>query len=892
MTPNAALIGTYDYRLVALSIFISLLTASAALDLAGRALIAAGKTRLAWLSGGSIAMGIGIWAMHYVGMEALTLPVRVLYDWPTVMLSLFAAIVASGTALIMVTRPTLGLLNSIAGSVSMGSGIAVMHYIGMDAMRLPAMCLYSAGLVTLSIVLAIAISYAALQLTFALRAQDVVWGWQKLGGAVTMGLAIPTMHYVGMAAVSFQPMASMHGSVAHAVSVSRLGLVAIAMAATILLCFALLASMIDRRLASQAQLLLESQLQLQTIFDHMSEGLVVLDRKGKVVLLNQAASRVFKVSEGESFLQEVVPLFDAFSTQGVPVPPEMWPANRALEGVFESNVELVFKRRSTGEIGVREVSTLPLTDERGDYSRIILTYRDVTERRRLDEARMRLAAIVESSDDAIVGKDIHGTITSWNRGAEKVFGYSAEEMIGESIKRLLPADREHEEDEILGRILKGEAVDHLETERTRKDGRVIHVSLTISPIRDASGAVIGASKIARDITDRVKMENQLRQSQKMEAIGQLTGGIAHDFNNLLGIIIGNLELLERRLVDDEVKLRHVRSATKAATRGADLTRRLLMFSSKDELRPSNRVVQELVEGVIDLASQALGAQIKVVTHFDSSTPSIDVDADGLESALLNLMVNARDAMPGGGTLTISTKVRRIDPNYDGVGSGEIKAGQYVCISVTDTGSGMVREVADRAFEPFFTTKPSGRGTGLGLALVYGFTKQSGGLARIYSEPGSGTTVSLYLPIAQGIGSSGADETMVDQVAVQHGCKVLVVDDEVELLEIALAYLRDLGYDGVTASDAVSALAIVSRERDISVVVTDITMPGGMNGVQLAKEIGLISPDIKVIFCSGFPVDTLSDRNGPWVDGLLLHKPYQRSEFAAMIRRAIDSKMPD
>jgi PAS domain S-box-containing protein len=523
--------------------------------------------------------------------------------------------------------------------------------------------------------------------------------------------------------------------------------------------------------------------------------------------------------------------------------------------------------------------------------RVILTLRDITERRRLDDVRARLAAIVESSEDSIISKDRNGIVTSWNRGSEKLFGYTEEEMLGQSIRKLIPADRQNEEDEILARIHNGQTVEHFETERMRKDGTIVHVSLMISPIHDANGDVVGASKITRDITERVRLERQLRQSQKMEAVGLLTGGIAHDFNNLLGVVIGNLDLLERNCQGDEIKLKRIRTAVKAASRGADLTRRLLAFSSKDELRPSSAVLEESIQSMIELASRLLGAEIRVVTHFDTTLPPIHVDSNGLEGALLNLVVNSRDAMPNGGVLTFSTGRQQFDDEHPGVQSGEISPGDFIRISVTDTGTGMTREQLDRAFEPFYTTKGQGKGTGLGLAMVYGFAKQSGGLARIYSEVGRGTTVSLYLPFAKGISKPPVKKSTVRGAPLDSAYKVLVVDDESDLLEIALSYLSELGYHGLKAKDAMSALAIVLDRGDIDVLVTDISMPGGMNGVELAREVKRISPKVKVVYCSGFPAETLADRNRSPVDGPLLHKPYQRSEFAAMILHVLEGSLP-
>lgn len=320
MTTSVSLSGYYDYRLVALSVFIAVLAAYAALDLAGRVTTSRGYARVVWLCGGAFAMGTGIWAMHYIGMEAYHLPVPVKYDWPTVLLSLIAAILAAGVALFTVSRPTKIRARMIAGGIFMGSGIAAMHYIGMEAMRLPAMCMYSPWLVGLSIVLAIAISFVALELTFALRGHVAQWSRRKISSALAMGLAIPTMHYVGMSAAGFMRLASMNGSLAHAVDVSSLNVVSIALVTVLILGIAFTMSILDRQFSLQAERLKTSQSQLQMIFDNMSEGILVLDKDGKTVLCNKAAVQLLSIPEELDAYSKVVEQFEAFLPNGEPLP--------------------------------------------------------------------------------------------------------------------------------------------------------------------------------------------------------------------------------------------------------------------------------------------------------------------------------------------------------------------------------------------------------------------------------------------------------------------------------------------------------------------------------------------------------------------------------------------
>jgi len=405
-----------------------------------------------------------------------------------------------------------------------------------------------------------------------------------------------------------------------------------------------------------------------------------------------------------------------------------------------------------------------------------------------------------------------------------------------------------------------------------------------SPVKDKSGKYYGRIWFFHEITKRRQLEEQFRQAQKMEAVGQLTGGIAHDFNNLLGVIVGNLDLLERLVPENEIALKRVHTAQKAAERGADLTGRLLAFCSSVELRPSPTDLHDCVRNMIELG-RAVGPDVRFTTHFDDSVPPVFVDAAGLESALLNLVVNARDAMPNGGSLTVSTQLRSLDGSYPLVQAGELEAGRYASVSVSDTGQGMSKETVERVFEPFFTTKPRGKGTGLGLAMVYGFAKQSGGAVRIYSELGHGTTATLYLRLAGAVSQSLPVVAATLPTRALSGI-VLVVDDEPDLLDIAIAYLEQAGFTAYQAADGASALDVIEQHSDINLIVTDIIMPGGMNGVELAQTIRQLLPHVKIVYSSGFPADSLAERNVPTLDGPFLRKPYQRTEFEAVIRQAL------
>jgi PAS domain S-box-containing protein len=638
------------------------------------------------------------------------------------------------------------------------------------------------------------------------------------------------------------------------------------------------------------------EIQLRLVINQLRDySIVTLDSSGKIVDYSSSTGTITgHAREDLVGVDHSVFYAAADAASGLP--------QAALEEARRTGraEQEVLQTRRDGTTYWAEVLVYPVLERgvRRGFSRVS---RDISERRALRTAlkenadiiermnmdtRSRLAAIVESSEDAIIGKDLQGVVTSWNTGASRIFGYTPAEMVGQSVKILLPPDREHEEDEILSRIKLGETVAQFETVCRRNDGALIDVSLTTSPIKDIDGKVVGASRIASDITEKKHLARQLLQSQKMDAIGQLTGGIAHDFNNLLGIILGNLDLLEGFSSTNETALDQVRTAQRAAGRGADLTRRLLAFARMDGLKPAPTSLNSSIQNMIAMASRALGPEIKITTKFDASLPHVFVDAAGLESALLNLVVNARDAIPKGGTIAISTGLVNLGDSYGPVELGELKAGWYACASVSDTGQGMSQETLERAFEPFFTTKPRDKGTGLGLAMVYGFVKQSGGIARIYSELGVGTNVSMYLPLVEA-GLEQQTVTPEEHSPAKLDCTVLMVDDEADLLKIAVAYLAEMGCNALKATDGASALEIVKRERKIDLMVTDIIMPSGMTGVDLAQRVSELNPEIKVIYSSGFPADVLAERRMSPMDGPLLRKPYQRAEFRAVIRRVLE-----
>jgi signal transduction histidine kinase len=397
-------------------------------------------------------------------------------------------------------------------------------------------------------------------------------------------------------------------------------------------------------------------------------------------------------------------------------------------------------------------------------------------------------------------------------------------------------------------------------------------------------------RVAHEVAERMKAEEALRQAQKMEAIGQLTGGIAHDFNNLLTIIVGNIELLQRRLPEGSDRLlRAAEHAMDATRRAATLTQRLLAFSRRQPLDPKPIDVNKLVAGMSDLLRRTLGEGVVLETVLAGGLWRSQADPNQLENAILNLAVNARDAMPDGGRLTIETANARLDEAYVQALPEPVPPGQYVLVAVSDTGMGMDKATQDKVFEPFFTTKEAGKGTGLGLSQVYGFVRQSNGHVRIYSEPGEGTTIKIYLPRLVGSDHEPAEMPAKTPVMVRGaGETILVVEDERDLRVYTTEALRELGYRVLEAADGHAALGLVDRHPEIDLLFTDVVLTGGMNGRNLADEAARRRPGLPVLFTTGYTSNAIV-HHGRLDPGMpLIGKPFTYAELAAKVRRILDS----
>ncbi|HEU0070616.1 MAG TPA: CHASE3 domain-containing protein [Alphaproteobacteria bacterium] len=510
----------------------------------------------------------------------------------------------------------------------------------------------------------------------------------------------------------------------------------------------------------------------------------------------------------------------------------------------------------------------------------------------LRDSNELLNAVMRSTPLAVILLDAEGKVAVWNAAAERFFGYAQAEALGHP-------------PQVLGRNAEGASADLValasaagaqgcDAEFDRRDGKVLQARVIAVPLvsqrlpgglRASGSASASLLILVEDVTARASVEQQLRQAQKMEVVGQLTGGVAHDFNNLLTIIVGNGDLALEEVDETSQTAEYLRTVLRAAARGAELTQRLLAFARKQTLRPRVLDVNSLLPNLGGMLQRVLGEHIVVSSlPAEGLWPAL-VDPSQVEDAILNLAINARDAMPRGGQLVVETRNVTLDEDYLAL-NPEALAGDYVMFSVADTGHGMTPEVLEHVFEPFFTTKEQGKGTGLGLSMIYGFVKQSGGHIKIYSEVGHGTTVRVYLPRAK----PGEGEAVAPQpVAVVPSGRetVLVVEDNVEVRRVALRIMKELGYRTIEAENADAACKMLEEGAAPDVLFTDIVMPGKLNGYDLAKLALKRNPHLKVLFTSGYS-EVFLRQGADGVRAEMISKPYRKQELALRLRAAIDA----
>ncbi len=500
----------------------------------------------------------------------------------------------------------------------------------------------------------------------------------------------------------------------------------------------------------------------------------------------------------------------------------------------------------------------------------------------------RTLAIVDNIVDGVIVADAKGIIAEFNKSAEGIFGYSADEVLGKNIAMLMPESYSNRHNQYIDNYIETNDPKIIgtgrELEGLRKDG-------TVFPMRIAVGELhLGAEKafagIVADISGQKNLEAQLHRAQRMEAVGQLTGGIAHDFNNLMGVMLGNAEILLDQAGENEKARRSAEAVVESVKRGASLTQRLLAFSRQQALLPQPTVINDQIFGLEELLHRALGETIELHSNLGLGTWTALIDPYQFENVLINLSINARDAMPRGGVLTIETANTTLDEDH-AAQFEDVMPGDYVKVTVSDTGAGMSPETLKKAFEPFFTTKDVGEGSGLGLSMVYGFAKQSNGHATINSEAGHGTTIELYLPRSEEFVSQ--EDVRGEAPGPARGSvRILVVEDDEDLREIPTTMLRDYGYEIVEARNGKEAIQCLQDSQPFDLLFTDVVLAGGMNGLEIADEAKRIQPRIKVLFTSGYPESIISHGGKVNQDTALLNKPYLRTTLLEMVRAALDS----
>jgi len=589
------------------------------------------------------------------------------------------------------------------------------------------------------------------------------------------------------------------------------------------------------------QALRTSELSYRRLFEAAQDGILILDvDTGRITDVNPFVVKLLGYSHAEMVgktVGELSPFHDIVNNQAM--------LERVQKHGYVRYEDLPLKTKDRRHIAVEFVSNVY---QAGDKKVIQCNIRDITNRKQAEATSNLLRAIVESSDDAIIGKDLNGNVTSWNRGAEKIFGYLAGEIMGTSILRIIPAQRAGEEDYILARIRLGERVEHFETQRQTKAGKLIDVSVSISPIRDFTGTVIGVSKVARDITERRKMELRFQQAQKMESIGLLAGGIAHDFNNILAAITGGLYLAKLESTNNPSVLEYLDDISQASQRAADLINQILTFSRQN--KPDREAVKlnHVVLEALKLLRASLPSTIRIQTEL-TETPSVLANATAIHQVMMNLGTNAWHAMREQlGTLKVEMSVIEADPDFAGI-HPDLQPGRYVRLSVSDTGCGMDRATQEHIFEPFFTTKGAGEGTGLGLAVVDGIMKSHDGCVSVCSQPGEGATFHLYFPVIEtDLVTETIEPTPIPQGRGEH---ILFVDDEAALAGLGKKILERLGYVvTIKTSPSEAITAVRDHPGEFDLVITDLTMPG-MDGAKLGAQLLLLEPCLRIIITTGY-----------------------------------------
>lgn len=638
----------------------------------------------------------------------------------------------------------------------------------------------------------------------------------------------------------------------------------------------------------------ESENRIRLLLDSTGDGIYGIDREGRCIICNQASIRLLGYRKESDLLgKDLHALIHGVRADGKSYPIEECPAHIAIQTgkAMHAEDELLLRADGTG-IPV-DYHAYPL--RRGeDIIGAVVRFDDVSARRQAERDLRKLSTAVEQSPAAILIAGPKGNIEYVNPRFELMTGHTLEEVQGWLLEWVnrdpVDPDRFNRMWEAVeaGGAWRGEVCN------LRKNGEVYWAATSLAPVIDSAGKTINVLQVAEDISEKRRMDEQLQHAQKMEAIGQLTGGIAHDFNNILAVILTNLECLEEELPEEspgqDEQEEILDAAIRAVHRGADLTQRLLAFSRRQYLKPEPLNLAHVVSEMVDMLRRSLGETITIKTEFAGRSHTAMVDHNQFENAILNLAVNARDAMPHGGKLNILVKnvtVKRARP----AGTSPIEPGRYVGVEVTDTGTGMTQDVVDRACEPFFTTKRTGAGSGLGLSMVYGFVRQSGGYLVIESEVGAGTSVKLLLPATRAprkprTSKPGKKPRPAVPDISTNNARILAVEDDPAVRASVKGILESLGYEVILAENGHTALETLQQRQDIDLLFTDIVMPGGMSGKDLASEARKLSNTLKIILTSGYSAGHLSERDLIDEEAHFISKPYSRDKLADAIRDAL------
>lgn len=650
-----------------------------------------------------------------------------------------------------------------------------------------------------------------------------------------------------------------------------------------------ISSDVSRRVAAETKAQEQQQL-FEAVINAVPHIIYAKGLDGRFLMVNQEMAD-FRNTTREALVDLTVEDLPGISIEEAEMLAEL--DRRAfLENHLVENPEM-FIHKADGTPSWRRMMKRPLHDEAGNITAIVGVGEDITARHNAEEALRTSQHLLQTVFDALpvslFFKDNQLRYRMVNRSAVEFYGLDQETMIGMTADDLPGLNSSNTQ--LISRtdrqVLEDGKIIRMTDQRVNQvNGKPSLQDITKVPIKDGKGDITGVLVLSADITDKVRLEEELRHSQKMDAIGQLSGGVAHDFNNLLTVVLGNLELLKQRLGPDHEWLKYVSRSSEAAERGAMLTQRMLAFSRKQSLNPISIDLNKLVDGLMNLIQSSLGETIAVTLTLHGDVWPVYVDRYQLENAIINLAVNSRDAMPDGGRLTLTTRNIEVEPDL--AGAHGVDPGPFVALSVSDTGMGMPEEVLTRAVDPFYTTKEVGKGSGLGLSMIYGFLKQSGGILQMESEVGEGTAMRLLIPRAPQSEAVVQPEESAEWAHDGASEIILVVEDDPDVRQMAMDILTGMGYVPLEAENAHQALEVLEREQKVALIFSDLVMPGGIDGRVLVEKAREMRPTLPVVLTSGYSGQVLAGFE-PLEQGMvLLPKPYQPFELSRAIRKALST----